>query len=128
MKVFFLALALVFGSGVVSPVVHADDAAGLRKTCAEAMNADPTFAAAIVKAADAQAQQKRDALTIATHQQDADDVAHNDLHVILAYAAMWLIAAGFVIALWLRHGKLKSEIALLRADLQRATDGGKDAA
>jgi hypothetical protein len=102
------------------------DPAALRKTCTEAMNADPGFAKDVVK--DALALQARDLLslctdadTIKTHEQAAERVATNERHVILAYGAMWVIAAAFVIFLWRRQQALRAEIAQLRKELDAAT-------
>ena len=50
----------------------------------------------------------------------AAEIAKNEKHVILAYAAMWLVAAGFVLFLWRRQQALKIEIANLRRDLATA--------
>jgi hypothetical protein len=97
------------------------DAKAVRKNCVDAMNADKTFAVDIVKKADAVAQQTRDDATVAAHQTAANEIAVNQRHVILAYAAMWIIAALFVIFLWRRQRGLVAEIAQLRADLTRAT-------
>lgn len=97
------------------------DAAALRKTCADAMNADPTFAAAIVETADKRAADKRLELDQQQHEAAAAAVAKNEKHVILAYAAMWVIAAGFVIFLWRRQQALRSELAQLRGELAAAT-------
>jgi hypothetical protein len=107
-----------------------------RKACTDAMNNDPTFAEAIVQKAyelesqkcdlvDAAAAKRRLALDSAQHQTAANAIAKNEKHVIMAYAALWLIAAGFVIFLWRRQVLLKSEIAQLRADLDAATKDGK---
>jgi hypothetical protein len=52
-------------------------------------------------------------------------VATNKRHVLLAYIAMWLVAAGFVIFLWRKQQALKLEIASLRRDLEDATKDGK---
>ncbi len=134
MKSILVALAVLLGSASVAraddpvaPEVKRDDgvvavdAKALRKTCVDAMNADKTFAADIVKKADADAQQKRDDATVAAHQTAATEVAVNERHVVLAYAAMWIIAAFFVIFLWRRQRALVAEIATLRGDLTRAT-------
>jgi hypothetical protein len=91
-----------------------------RKLCAAAMNADPSFAAEIVKTADEAAAQKRDADTVAAHTDAYAHVQKNERHVIYAYAAMWIIAAGFVIFLWRRQQALQAEIAHLRRDLDAA--------
>lgn len=92
----------------------ADEAA--RKTCVEAMNANPAFAKSIVATADKQI----DARTIAAHEQAAANIAENERHVLLAYAAMWIIAALFVVYLWRRQQALRMEIAQLRKDLDAA--------
>jgi hypothetical protein len=95
-----------------------------RKLCSDAMNADPQFAAAIVKVADEKAAMQRDADTLATHQEAARRVQKNERHVVYAYAAMWIVAAAFVIFLWRRQQALNAEIAVLRRDLDAAAGGG----
>lgn len=108
------------------------DAAELRKTCAAAMNADPSFAEAIVKKAELQLHEQvareqvmKDAGTLRAHQEAQDDVAKNKKHVIMAYAAMWIVAVGFVLFLWRRQQALKTEILQLRRDLDAATKDDK---
>ena len=98
---------------------RADDAPNLRKICTDAMNADPTFAKAIVEVADKEAAERRLAATEEEHRSAAEHVAKDQKHVILAYGAMWLIAAGFVVFLWRRQQDLKAEIAALRKDLEK---------
>ncbi len=92
----------------------------VRKACTDAMNADPKFAAAIVKVADEKAAEQRDKDTIAAHTDAVMHVQKNERHVIYAYAAMWIVAAGFVLFLWRRQQVLKDEIANLRRDLEAA--------
>ena len=96
------------------------DATDARKACTTAMNADPKFAAEIVKTADERAAQERDRDTIAAHTDAEAHVQKNERHVIYAYAAMWIIAALFVIFLWRRQQALQGEIAILRRDLEAA--------
>lgn len=98
----------------------APSSAEARKLCAAAMNADPKFAAEIVKTADEAAAIKRDADTLAAHTDAYAHVQKNERHVIYAYAAMWIVAAAFVIYLWRRQQALKTEIAHLRRDLEAA--------
>jgi len=107
------------GEPVPPPAQPVSDA---RKACAAAMNADPAFAASIVKVADEKAALKRDADTVAAHTDAYARVQLNERHVIYAYAAMWIIAAGFVIFLWRRQQALTAEIAGLRRDLDAAAD------
>lgn len=96
-----------------------------RRACTDAMNADPTFAKAIVETADKAAAEKRLQLDLEQHEAAAKRIAKNEKHVILAYAAMWVIAALFVIFLWRRQQALRGEIAQLRSDLDAATRDGK---
>jgi hypothetical protein len=96
------------------------DAASARAQCTAAMNADPKFAAEIVRIADEKAALKRDADTLAAHTDAYAHVQKNERHVIYGYAAMWIIAAGFVIFLWRRQQALQAEIGQLRRDLDAA--------
>jgi hypothetical protein len=97
------------------------------KLCVEAMNADKAFAAEIVKVADERAAQQRDADTVAAHKAADAHIQKNERHVIYGYAAMWIVAALFVIFLWRRQQGLKAEIASLRRDLEAAAEDGKPA-
>jgi len=101
------AFAFADGSGGRSP----DE---LRQICADAMNANPTFAQDIVRTINAK--------TAQAHLDAANDIAKNEHHVILAYGAMWLVAAAFVIFLWRRQQLLRGEIARLRKDLDTAAN------
>ncbi len=112
------------------------DATALRRVCTDAMNADPTFAPSILQKAyeietvrcetlDAVAAKRRLDLDLAQHQVAATHIAKNERHVILAYAAMWIVAAIFLMFLWSRQQRLKLEIATLRRDLDEAAKDGK---
>jgi hypothetical protein len=103
-----------------APPAAPADAASARAQCTAAMNADPRFEAEIVKIADEKAALKRDADTLAVHTDAYARVQKNERHVIYGYAAMWIIAAGFVIFLWRRQQALQAEIVLLRRDLDVA--------
>jgi CcmD family protein len=107
------------------PPAVADPGGDARKACSTAMNADPKFAAEIVRIADERAQLQRDTDTLKAHQDANHHVQRNERHVIYAYAAMWIIAAGFVVFLWRRQRVLEAEIEHLRRDLDAADTGGK---
>lgn len=117
------AAAAVPGEPPPPPLPAAPAAADARKLCVAAMNADPQFAAAIIKVADEKAAAQRDADTIAAHNDANYHVQKNERHVIYAYAAMWILAALFVIFLWRRQQGLQAEISSLRRDLEAAADG-----
>ena len=103
---FLLWPAFAFAQGERSP----DE---LRQICVEAMNKNETFAQDIVRVVNAK--------TAQAHLDAANDIAKNERHVILAYGAMWVVAAGFVIFLWRRQQLLRGEIARLRKDLDAAS-------
>jgi hypothetical protein len=105
-----------------TPAAPAPPAPDARKLCVAAMNADPQLAAAIIKIADEKAAEQRDAATLAAHTDANAHVEKNERQVIYAYAAMWIVAALFVIFLWRRQQGLKAEIANLRRDLEAAAD------
>jgi ferric-dicitrate binding protein FerR (iron transport regulator) len=119
--------ALAIAPALAPTVARADGdpidpakAAELRKTCTDAMNADPAFAKGIVAVADENAQHARDEATRKAHDDAEEHIAKNERHVVYAYSALWVIAAAFVIFLWLRQQKLNAEIVHLRADLAAA--------
>lgn len=87
-----------------------------RQACVEAMNANPEFAKSIIATVDKQIDEK----TIKAHEAAAQQIAENERHVLIAYAAMWLIAALFIVFMWRRQQALKTEIAQLRKDLDAA--------
>lgn len=102
-------------SPTASPTAASPAATDARKACTTAMNADPQFAADIIAT-----QHDRD--TIKVHDDANYHVQKNERHVFYAYAAMWIVAAAFVIFLWRRQQMLKAEIANLRRDLEAAAD------
>ncbi len=118
MKRVLLALALMVPLGGAA---RADDAA--RKACADAMNADPSFAESIVATANQDLATKIHNYNVkfTTIQEDAANrVATNERHVLYAYIAIWLAAAVFVGFLWRRQQGLKEQIARLTSDLEKA--------
>jgi hypothetical protein len=119
------------GSGSAMPPMG-DDAGQMRRMCAAAMEADPTFAAKIIRVAEEKLKEKvneeqvtKDVCTAIAHGDAQTRIATNERHVILAYAAMWLVAAGLVLFLWRRQMLLKTELAQLRRDLEAATKDSK---
>ncbi len=84
----------------------------LRQVCADAMNANPDFAGQIIRTINQQ--------TFFDHQKRGAAIAKNERHVILAYAAMWLAAVGFLFGLWRRQQRLRAEIDRLAKQLATA--------
>jgi CcmD family protein len=110
----------------------APDAAGLRKTCVDAMNAtgNEAFARSIIQTAINKDLVFVQALceshdTIKAHKDAAAHVEKNERHVFAAYAAMWVLSALFLLYLFRRQGRLKAEIAQLRRELDAAAGESK---
>lgn len=55
------------------------------------------------------------------HEEDAQQMLTNRRHVVMAYAALWALAAGFVVFLWVRQRGLQAEIARLGREIEQAT-------
>lgn len=54
------------------------------------------------------------------HEQTSKEVTTNNRHVVMAYAAIWLIAVGFVVLLWRKQQALRAEIDRLSRELSKA--------
>jgi hypothetical protein len=117
-KISSIVVMLVVAGFAASALAEPD----ARKACSDAMNADPKFAADIVKVADEKAAKQRDDDTLKAHQDAVLHVQKNERQVFYAYAAMWIIAAAFVVFLWRRQQALKGEITNLRRDLEAAAN------
>ncbi|HEY3801533.1 MAG TPA: hypothetical protein VGL61_02965 [Kofleriaceae bacterium] len=90
--------------------------AALEQQCRDALNADQAFEKAIANKIGIQLDEE----TVKVHEAADAQVKMNERHVIYAYAAMWAVAALFLIYLLFRQQALKSEIAALRRDLEAA--------
>jgi CcmD family protein len=60
------------------------------------------------------------ALREAVHRNETATFTRNNKHVVIAYAAIWVLTIGFVVLLFLRQGKLKAEIERLHRELGKA--------
>jgi hypothetical protein len=65
------------------------------------------------------------ALREAVHRDETATFTRNNRHVVIAYAAIWVLTIGFIGLLWLRQGKLKDEIARLQRELGKAIKDDK---
>jgi hypothetical protein len=100
-----------FADGPAAPVPTAAE-----QQCRDALNANPDFKKSIANTIGIQLDEE----WLKVHQDADAQVKMNERHVVYAYAAMWIVAALFVIYLVFRQQALKAEIATLRKDLEAA--------
>lgn len=62
----------------------------------------------------------RDRLRPDIHQEDANLMLTNKRHVVMAYAALWILAVVFLVLLWLRQQRLVASMTRLQRDLEKA--------
>jgi hypothetical protein len=109
--------------------------------CVQAMSNDPGLAKTIGDTAfgvdvaakrradlDKEAGERREKQDADQREQTTRQIALDQRQVILAYAAMWVVAAGFLAFMWRKQGALRAEIASLRRELEDAArQAAKDA-
>ena len=64
----------------------------------------------------------REELAADIHEEEAHNVANNNRHVVLAYAALWAVVMLFVLYMWIRQRRLQEEIDRLEREVARARE------
>lgn len=85
----------------------------LKHTCMAAINNDQEWTNELRGMV-----QKR--MTFEAHDADAKLIALNKRHVVMAYAALWLLAVGFLLMQWRRQQALREQLEALRRELGAA--------
>ena len=115
---WLLVLTLVGSSVAASADASADKAPSrqpetftspIRDQCQADLRKDHTWRA-----------QLEEELRSKVHQADANLMMTNKKHVVMAYAALWIIVVLFVMFMWIRQGDLKKQIARLEQDIAAA--------
>jgi hypothetical protein len=91
------------------------------RACMDAIASFDDLRSTLSSAADTKAAEDRDASYKQMQSDAAHRIAKDGKHVVLAYGALWLLAAGFLLFLWKRQQDLKTEIAQLKRDLDAAS-------
>jgi pyruvate/2-oxoglutarate dehydrogenase complex dihydrolipoamide acyltransferase (E2) component len=65
------------------------------------------------------------ATTRQRHDDDARQIALNKRHVVLAYAALWILSVLFLVVLWRRQQTMNARIAQLQKELDAAVASNK---
>jgi hypothetical protein len=88
----------------------------LKQSCMAAINSDQQWTDELATTIEKRVRFK-------VHNEEAELIALNKRHVVLAYGVLWLIAVGFLFAQWRRQQALKRQIAHLQSDLEAAIKG-----
>ena len=106
-----------------SPLAAAAPPAVSKEACLAFIDADPALSAELTTRLRAHIDQQfwrdQEAATQKRHNDDATLIATNKRHVVMAYAAMWLLAVGFLAFLWQRQRVLVARLGELEARLSR---------
>ncbi|HUS63904.1 MAG TPA: hypothetical protein VMZ28_05135 [Kofleriaceae bacterium] len=108
-----LVLAVALAAGVAG-VAAADEPAKpyrseMREKCEEELAKDKLWSAEL-----------QESVRPSVHEADAAIMLKNKKHVVMAYAALWILTVAFLVLLWLRQRKLVAEIARLEARVSKA--------
>ena len=64
----------------------------------------------------------RDSLRPSVHEAEAALITRNNKHVVMAYAAIWILTVGFVVLLWFRQRRLLAELDALEKKVAKAAE------
>jgi C4-dicarboxylate-specific signal transduction histidine kinase len=64
-------------------------------------------------------------ITRQRHDDDSKQIALNKRHVVMAYAALWILSVVFLVVLWRRQQTLNARIAQLQKELESAVASNK---
>lgn len=83
--------------------------AAMREQCERELEKDKAWLAEL-----------RNTMRPQVHQEDANIIAKNKKHVVMAYAALWGLTVVFVVLLWLRQRRLLAEMERLAQQIAKA--------
>jgi hypothetical protein len=64
----------------------------------------------------------KDSLRPEVHEAEAALIQKNEKHVVMAYAALWILTVVFLVLLWFRQARLVREIAELEDKVAKAAE------
>jgi hypothetical protein len=64
----------------------------------------------------------KDSLRPEVHEAEAALIQKNKKHVVMAYAALWILTVVFLVLLWFRQRKLVAELEALEAKVAKAAE------
>lgn len=90
--------------------------ATLKDTCMAAINNDQQWTDELAAVIEKSVRYK-------VHNEEAELIAMNKRHVVMAYAVLWLFSIAFLFAQWRRQQALKQQIESLKSELAAAVKG-----
>jgi len=101
-----------------------------REACTKAINETPEWKNDLIEQLKPQISSdfyaKLDKDSHDRHEQDSILIARNHRHVVMAYAALWVLSIGFLLYLWRRQQRLTDQIGRLQHELEAALKADKD--
>jgi pyruvate/2-oxoglutarate dehydrogenase complex dihydrolipoamide acyltransferase (E2) component len=96
-----------------------------REQIIEALAQDKALEEDFVRQLKARHALELNATTRQRHDDDARQIALNKRHVVLAYAALWILSVLFLVVLWRRQQTMNARIAQLQKELDAAVASNK---
>jgi CcmD family protein len=56
------------------------------------------------------------------HERESTAIVNNNRHVVMSYAALWLLVVLFVLYMWMRQRRLQEEIERLEHEVAKASE------
>jgi hypothetical protein len=81
----------------------------MREQCEDELDKDKGWAAEL-----------RNSMRPLVHQEDANIMAKNKKHVVMAYGALWGLTVVFLVLMWLRQRRMRAEMERLAAQIAKA--------
>ena len=118
---------LLLAAGGPGVALAAGDASADESAAAESAMAEPPYASPMREQCTEELRKDarwraelRNQLRDDIHSEDANLMLRNKRHVVIAYAAIWILAVAFLVLMWWRQRSLTREIEELREQVRRA--------
>jgi CcmD family protein len=56
------------------------------------------------------------------HERETSAIVNNNRHVVMAYAALWVLVVFFILFMWVRQRRLQEEIERLEREVAKASE------
>lgn len=105
-----LALGLAAATPAAAQPAEEPYRSPMRDPCEQELEKDAAWRASI-----------KDELIPVVHEQESRSIVNNNRHVVMAYAALWIVVVIFVFYMWVRQRRLQAEIERLEREVAEAS-------